>query len=59
MLEVISKGPREELALASFGKSLRFIVTLVAPVCDMKSGMNLLTFIKNSPSPLKSAKPVD
>jgi len=58
VLDVISNGPSDELALVSFGKFLKFSVTLVAPVCEIKSGINLLTFIINSPSPLRSAAPV-
>jgi len=49
--DVIVKGPRGELASVLFGKFLRFNVICVLPVCDKKSGMNLLIFAKNSPSP--------
>ena len=56
--ELISNGPSEELADVSFGKFRKFKVTLVLPVCDIKSGINLLIFIINSPSPLRSADPV-
>jgi hypothetical protein len=55
----MSKGPSDELAAVSFGKFLKFNVTLVVPVCEIKSGINLLIFIKNSPSPLNVATPVD
>ena len=54
VLDVTSKGPKEELEAVSFGKFLKFKVTLVAPVCEIKSGINLLIFIINSPSPLRS-----
>jgi len=54
----IVKGPSDELAAASLEKFLRFSVTCVLPVCDIKSGTNLLIFIRNSPSPLISAVPV-
>ena len=42
------------------GTELRkFNVTCALPVCDKKSGTNLLIFIMCSPSPLKLATPVD
>ena len=40
------------------GKSLRFNVTLASPVCDRKSGITLLIFIMNSPSPAKPCCPI-
>ena len=47
----IVKGPRDELASVLFGKFLKFNVICVLPVCAKKSGINLLIFAKNSPSP--------
>ena len=56
--ELISKGPNAEPDWVSLGKFLNCNVTLVLPVCYIKSGINLLIFIINSPSPLKVATPV-
>ena len=56
--DVTVNGPSDELDLASFGKSLNCNVTCVLPVCYKKSGINLLIFIINSPSPLVSGIPV-
>ena len=51
----IVKGPKVLLASVSLGKSLRLIVTLALPLNALKSGINLLIFIKNSPSPMSGA----
>ena len=56
--DVIVNGPNEELACESFGKSLKFSVTQVSPVCAKKSRMTLLIFIINSPSPANPCWPI-
>ena len=52
--EDIVKGPRGEDAAVSTGKSFKLIVTCASPVILLKSGINLLIFVKNSPCPCRS-----
>ena len=57
VLVVTVKGPNDELASTSVGKSLSCNVTVASPVCAKKSGMTLLIFIMYSPSPFVLAPP--
>ena len=53
-LEIVN-GPKGDDAAVSTGKSFKLIVICALPVILLKSGMNLLILVKNSPLPSRAS----